>query len=55
MDYGLKTAKTTTYTTNHEALNLETDTLYHYRIWAWDAAGNVSVSEDQVRTTYHHI
>ena len=57
MEYGLAVPWSTNLTINHAALldGLETDTPYHFRIRSRDAAGNESVSEDNVRATYHHI
>lgn len=57
MEYGLTTPMSANLTVIHAALidGLEPYTPYHFRIRARDAAGNESVSEDNVRATYHHI
>ncbi len=51
--YGSQTAKDTTLTANHSVSlgGLTPSTLYHYRVKSEDAAGNPSVSEDQIFTT----
>jgi len=51
--YGSASAATTELATLHtvQLVNLQPDTRYHYRVRAWDAAGNSAVSPDSTFTT----